>query len=122
MKEAKRRYVRKPRVVDEEFRAVLESLATDGKDFATNLSGYLLSQGSQVALVDADQPQGTSSAWAYLRRQANKPAPTVSEPQTHRELCANIRQDLHRRLKIAAVNQSSTIGEILEELINTHLP
>ncbi len=35
MKEAKRRYVRKPRVVDEEFRAVLESLATDGKDFAT---------------------------------------------------------------------------------------
>ncbi len=37
-------------------------------------------------------------------------------------LTANIRQDLHRRLKIAAVNQNSTIGEILEELINTHLP
>lgn len=36
-------------------------------------------------------------------------------------LTANIRQDLHLKLKITAANQRTTIGEILEELINKHL-
>ena len=37
-------------------------------------------------------------------------------------LTANIRQDLHLKLKIAAANRRTTIGEIIENLIDQHLP
>ena len=36
-------------------------------------------------------------------------------------LTANIRQDLHLKLKIASAHRRTTIGEILEELIQKHL-
>ena len=37
-------------------------------------------------------------------------------------LTANIREDLHRRLKVEAVMQRTTIGELLEDLIGKHIP
>lgn len=36
-------------------------------------------------------------------------------------LTANIRQDLHLKLKIAAANRRMTIGEIIENLIENHV-
>lgn len=36
-------------------------------------------------------------------------------------LTANIRQDLHLRLKIAAAHRRTTIGEIIEELVAKHI-
>ena len=36
-------------------------------------------------------------------------------------LTANIRQDLHLKLKIASAHRRTTIGEIIEELIDSHL-
>lgn len=36
-------------------------------------------------------------------------------------LGANIREDLHLKLKIAAANRRTTIGEIIEELVARHL-
>jgi hypothetical protein len=36
-------------------------------------------------------------------------------------LSANINQDLHLKLKIAAARQRTTIGELLERLIDDHL-
>jgi hypothetical protein len=36
-------------------------------------------------------------------------------------LTANIRQDLHLKLKIASAHRRTTIGEIIEELITSHL-
>jgi len=36
-------------------------------------------------------------------------------------LTANIRQDLHLKLKIASAHRRTTIGEILEELIEKHV-
>lgn len=36
-------------------------------------------------------------------------------------LTANIRKDLHKKLKWAAVERETTIGELIEELIETHL-
>ncbi len=37
-------------------------------------------------------------------------------------LTANIREDLHLRLKIAAARQRTTIGEIIEDLVERHIP
>jgi hypothetical protein len=36
-------------------------------------------------------------------------------------LTANVRQDLHLKLKIASAHRRTTIGEIIEELIDRHL-
>jgi len=36
-------------------------------------------------------------------------------------LTANIRQDLHKKLKHAAVDLDTTVGELLEGLIDKHL-
>lgn len=37
-------------------------------------------------------------------------------------LNANVRKDLHLRIKIEAAKQGRTIGEIIEELIDKHIP
>jgi hypothetical protein len=42
-------------------------------------------------------------------------------PEGDVRLTANIRQDLHLRLKIAAAHLRTTIGEIIEELVEKHI-
>ncbi len=42
-------------------------------------------------------------------------------PEGDVRLTANIRQDLHLRLKIAAARRRTTIGEIIEELVEKHI-
>ena len=42
-------------------------------------------------------------------------------PEGDVRLTANIRLDLHLKLKIASAHRRTTIGEILEELIESHL-
>lgn len=42
-------------------------------------------------------------------------------PEGDVRLTANMREDLHLRLKIAAARQRTTIGEILEELVEKHI-
>jgi len=41
-------------------------------------------------------------------------------PEGDFRLSANIGQELHRKLKIAAARQRTTIGELLEQLIQEH--
>jgi hypothetical protein len=42
-------------------------------------------------------------------------------PEGDIRLTANIREDLHLRLKIAAAKQRTTIGEIIEELVEKYV-
>ena len=37
-------------------------------------------------------------------------------------LTANIRQNLHLRLKIEAAHRRTTVGELIEEMIDKHTP
>jgi hypothetical protein len=57
------------------------------------------------------------------RKTAGKIATKVSGliPAGDVRLTANIRQDLHLKLKIAAAHQRTTIGELLEKLIEKHI-
>lgn len=52
------------------------------------------------------------------------PAKTTSGqvPTGDIRLNANVRKDLHLRIKIEAAKQGRTIGEIIEELIEKHIP
>ena len=42
-------------------------------------------------------------------------------PEGDVRLTANIRADLHMKLKMRAVQERTTIGELIEELIEKHL-
>lgn len=42
-------------------------------------------------------------------------------PEGDRRLTINLREDLHKKLKVAAVEQESTAGEIIEQLIAKYL-
>lgn len=50
------------------------------------------------------------------------PAASGQVPAGDVRLTANIRDDLHLRLKIAAARQRTTIGELIEKLVEKHLP
>ena len=42
-------------------------------------------------------------------------------PKGDTRLAANIRKDLHKRLKHAAIDKDMTVGELVESLIEKHL-
>ena len=42
-------------------------------------------------------------------------------PEGDKRLTINIKEDLHRKLKIAAINNDMTAGELIEALIEKHL-
>ncbi|RLD05572.1 MAG: hypothetical protein DRI65_08495 [Chloroflexota bacterium] len=42
-------------------------------------------------------------------------------PEGDKRLTINIKEDLHKKLKIAAINNDMTAGELIEALIEKHL-
>jgi hypothetical protein len=56
-----------------------------------------------------------------VRKDAVAKAVSGLVPEGDVRLTANIRQDLHLRLKIAAAHRRTTIGEIIEELVEKHV-
>ena len=42
-------------------------------------------------------------------------------PEGDVRLTANIRKDLHKKLRHTAIDRETTVGDILEELITKHL-
>lgn len=73
---------------------------------------------SQEAPQAAKKARGISG-----HRQAAKSVKAVSGlvPDGDVRLTSNIRQDLHLKLKIAAAERRTTIGEIIEELVKRYL-
>jgi len=79
----------------------------------------------------AQEPRPAPTSTAKLIRKKVKPPVAVSAPAVKKvsglvpdgdvRLTANIRQDLHLRLKIASAHRRTTIGEIIEELIENYI-
>ena len=55
------------------------------------------------------------------KKKTKKKSASGQVPAGDVRLVANIRKDLHKRLKHAAVDQETTVGDILEELIDKYL-
>jgi len=51
----------------------------------------------------------------------SKPSKSGLVPDGDTRLVCNVRTDLHRKLKHAAVDEATTIGQIVEKLIDKHL-
>lgn len=71
----------------------------------------------------ARKGQGKAKA-SQKAKSAQSGSETVSGlvPEGDVRLTANIRGDLHLRLKIEAAKQRTTIGELVEELVDKHIP
>lgn len=73
------------------------------------------------AATFAEAPQATKSSQAIGQAGTRPAAVSGLVPVGDVRLTANIRQDLHLKLKIESAHRRTTIGEILEELIEHHL-
>ena len=69
---------------------------------------------------------GRAMESVLIEAYADKPAPSAAKytggaiPDGDVRLTANIKRSLHLKLKIAAAEQRTTIGELLENLIEAH--
>lgn len=59
---------------------------------------------------------------AAVKKNTPKVVSSGLVPEGDVRLTANIREDLHLRLKIAAARRRTTIGEIIEDLVERHVP
>jgi hypothetical protein len=64
--------------------------------------------GKQLKKIAKDEP-------------ADKQARAFFAPEGDKRLTINIKDELHRKLKIAAIERDSTAGEIIEKLIENYL-
>ena len=82
--------------------------------------------GTMARTAKNDHTQKVSGG---LGKQKEKPQTAIKKgggksgqvPPDNVRLSANIHQDLHLKLKIAAANRRTTIGELIEELVDRHL-
>ncbi|TWJ18797.1 hypothetical protein [Geobacter argillaceus] len=83
----------------------------------------------QVATGQPTKPASRSGKRAAVRGGRKKTPKAQAKtyaaglvPAGDVRLTINIRQDLHLRLKIAAAHERTTIGEIIEELVEQYVP
>jgi hypothetical protein len=69
--------------------------------------------------VSISKPKRTEAAMHFAEAAKDKVSGQVPEGDVR--LTANIRSDLHMRLKIRAARERTTIGEMLEQLIEKHI-
>ena len=56
-----------------------------------------------------------------MAKKTKKKSKSGLVPNGDTRLVANIRKDLHKRLKHAAIDKDMTIGELIESLIQKHI-
>ena len=66
-------------------------------------------------------PSPIASRKKNVTRKTTAPKVSGAVPDGDVRLTANIRQDLHLRLKIEAAQRRTTIGELIEEFIEQYL-
>lgn len=80
----------------------------------------------EAAAKTPQRPAAKTAARAPARKRGRQPKGAVKAvsglvPEGDVRLTANIREDLHLKLKIASAYRRTTIGEILEELIEKYV-
>ena len=55
------------------------------------------------------------------KKKTKKKSKSGRVPPGDKRLTLNIRADLHKKLRIAAINRECTAGELVEQLIRKHL-
>lgn len=76
---------------------------------------------AKPAATQQKQPAAKQGAKGAKRVNAAPAKLSGLVPEGDVRLTANIRQDLHLKLKIAAAHKRTTIGEIIEDLIHRYV-
>jgi len=94
----------------------------------TKYSKPTLSTADVLSFAEARTAAATSTREATVTRKAKSQAEAAKAsdksrfpPEGDTRLTINIRVNLHRKLKHAAVDQGTTVGALLAELIEKHL-
>lgn len=66
---------------------------------------------SAAALAFADAPKATTTSQTVAEKRA------FSAPEGYRRLTINLREDLHKKLRLVAVEKDCTATEIIERLL-----
>jgi hypothetical protein len=109
-----------------------DELATETVPVSTvDMQEVIAKKGERLAKQRADpgKDTGKPTSRQAKRQEATRPAPRGQLPKVMPgavpdgdvRLTANIRQDLHLKLKIAAATRRTTIGELLENLVEQYL-
>ena len=91
------------------------------------LSKPTLSTAAVLSFAEgAQQAQGTSARGrpqdeAKAPQNANKRYTGGLVPDGDARLIANIRKDLHRKLKVSAAERGTTMSKLIEDLVEKHL-
>lgn len=76
----------------------------------------------ELALSFAEDKVGPSTTPSESKKANKRDVPRSGKvPEGDVRLTVNVRQDLHVRLKVEAAHRRTTIGEIIEELIEAHI-
>lgn len=67
------------------------------------------------------QRVSATEALSFAEKKAEKESKSGQIPDGDVRLTANMREDLHMKLKLAAVQRRTTIGELLEQLVEENL-
>ena len=94
-----------------------------------SISKPQLAAGTISFIAGAPKPSGAGASLPKEKKTAPRASKVVSSnsarvffaPEGDKRLTINMREDLHKRLKIAAIEQGSTVGEILEKLVEEYL-
>ncbi len=79
------------------------------------------STGAHSRVGFANVSQGTEDGVQNPKGTGLADGPSGKVPSGDVRMTANIRSDLHVQLKIAAAQGRTTIGELIEELVQRHL-
>lgn len=87
----------------------------------------LITEALKFATEGQAAPEAAPAAPAIKVKKQGRKAADVSTtriffaPKGDKRLTININEKLHKRLKIAAINQGKTAGEIIEELLEANI-
>lgn len=76
---------------------------------------------SIAAVLDFAEGRGATRKTAKAKATADSSATSRFPPSGDTRLTINIRDDLHMRLKLEAVKQRTTVGELIEGLVEKHV-
>jgi hypothetical protein len=71
--------------------------------------------------IEQAKPAKTKKTKPQTTQRASSQKRIFHAPEGDKRLTINIKQELHKKLKIAAINNEMTAGELIESLIEKHL-
>ena len=109
-----------PEVIIEKPQAPARKSATKVTEKETHVKKKVVKRDGTPVSTERESARKKKTGLA-IKKAAVKGTLSGQVPEGDVRLTANIREDLHLKLKIAAARRRTTIGELLEEMVEKYL-